>query len=241
MKTNLAAWSGSMMLGFGWALLDARIGENRPHSHLAHQISLALVDVCSISADRNLRLSPGEAVLIPAATVHRLMPSGAILRNLYVDPFFMGTRDLNKSVGLERVSAAEANALALVQSGKDARKWIEGFLNRKSSRRIDPRLGSTLQRIEPGAAPSELAKAVGVSTTRMREIAVRDFGVPTTKLLQWLQVQRAIEGFHQSHSLAAAAAAGGFSDQAHFTRRLVEWFGVTPSQGLAKIEITIVR
>jgi AraC-like DNA-binding protein len=118
---------------------------------------------------------------------------------------------------------------------------MEGFLNRKGSSQIDPRLRSTLQRIEPGATPSELAKAVGVSTTRMREIAIRDFGVPTTKLLQWLQVQRAIEGFHQSHSLAAAAAAGGFSDQAHFTRRLVEWFGVTPSQGLAKIEITIVR
>ena len=220
-----------MMLGFGWALLDAQTGENRPHSHLAHQISLSLVDSCSINADRDLRLSPGEAVLIPATTVHRL----------YVDPFFMGTRDLNKSVGLERLSTAEANALALVGSGNEARKWMEGFLNRKGSSQIDPRLRSTLQRIEPGATPSELAKAVGVSTTRMREIAIRDFGVPTTKLLQWLQVQRAIEGFHQSHSLAAAAAAGGFSDQAHFTRRLVEWFGVTPSQGLAKIEITIVR
>ena len=227
-----------MMLGFGWALLDAQTGENRPHSHLAHQISLSLVDSCSINADRDLRLSPGEAVLIPATTVHRLTPSGAILRNLYVDPFFMGTRDLNKSVGLERLSTAEANALALVGSGNEARKWMEGFLNRKGSSQIDPRLRSTLQRIEPGATPSELAKAVGVSTTRMREIAIRDFGVPTTKLLQ---VQRAIEGFHQSHSLAAAAAAGGFSDQAHFTRRLVEWFGVTPSQGLAKIEITIVR
>ena len=230
-----------MMLGFGWALLDAQTGENRPHSHLAHQISLSLVDSCSINADRDLRLSPGEAVLIPATTVHRLTPSGAILRNLYVDPFFMGTRDLNKSVGLERLSTAEANALALVRSGNDAREWIEGFLNRKRSRRIDPRLRSALQRIGPGATPSELAKAVGVSTTRMREIAVRDFGVPTTKLLQWLQVQRAIESFDQSHSVAAAAAAGGFSDQAHFTRRLVEWFGVTPSLGLAKIAITIVR
>lgn len=55
------------------------------------------------------------------------------------------------------------------------------------------------------------------------------------------QIQRAIEGLDQSHSLAAAAAAGEFSDQAHFTRRLVEWFGVTPSLGLAKIEIIIVR
>ena len=149
-----------MMLGFGWALLDAQTGENRPHSHLAHQISLSLVDSCSINADRDLRLSPGEAVLIPATTVHRLTPSGAILRNLYVDPFFMGTRDLNKSVGLERLSTAEANALALVGSGNEARKWMEGFLNRKGSNQIDPRLRSTLQRIEPGASPSELAKAV---------------------------------------------------------------------------------
>ena len=88
-----------MMLGFGWALLDAQTGENRPHSHLAHQISLSLVDSCSINADRDLRLSPGEAVLIPATTVHRLTPSGAILRNLYVDPFFMG-------IQLSRMQAA---------------------------------------------------------------------------------------------------------------------------------------
>lgn len=120
-----------MMLGFGWALLDAQTGENRPHSHLAHQISLSLGDSCSITADRDLRLSPGEAVLIPATTVHRLTPSGAILRNLYVDPFFMGTRDLNKSVGLERLSTAEANALALVRSGNDARKWIKFFFEPK--------------------------------------------------------------------------------------------------------------
>jgi len=229
-----------MMLGFGWALLDAQIGENRSHSHVAHQISLALAGSCSIVADRSLCLSRGEAALIPAAMIHSLRPSGALLRNLYVDPFFRGTRDLAERIGMERLSAAEANTLALVRSGDDASKWIDNFLQRKSSSAIDTRLRSALERADPGITPAELAKVVGISTTRLREIAVQDFGVPTTKLLQWLQIQRAIEGFQQSHSLAAAAAAGGFSDQAHFTRRLVEWFGVTPSLGLAKIEITIV-
>jgi AraC-like DNA-binding protein len=70
---------------------------------------------------------------------------------------------------------------------------------------------------------------------------VRDFGVPTAKLLQWLQLQQAIEALQQSQNLADAAAAGGFSDQAHFTRRLVEWFGVTPAQGLARLEISVIR
>ena len=230
-----------MMLGVGWALLDARIGENRTHKHIAHQVSLALDDRVSIGNGQTMALRCGEAALIPAGTVHRVGPSGAMLRNLYVDPLFRGQRDIAQTAGPKRLPATEAAALALVRSGGDARKWVADFLQRKSSGWIDHRLHSALGCVEPGASPARLAEAVGVSTTRLREITVRDFGVPTTKLLQWLQIQRAIEGLDQSHSLASAAAAGGFSDQAHFTRRLVEWFGVTPSLGLAKIEIIIVR
>ena len=41
--------------------------------------------------------------------------------------------------------------------------------------------------------------------------------------------------------LGDIALACGFADQAHFNRRLVEWFGVTPSLGLAQLDISIVR
>jgi len=82
---------------------------------------------------------------------------------------------------------------------------------------------------------------MGLSPARLREIAIRDFGVPTAKLLQWLQLQHAIDALRHTASLAEAAAAGGFADQAHFTRRLVQWFGVTPSLGLAQLEISVVR
>jgi AraC-like DNA-binding protein len=118
---------------------------------------------------------------------------------------------------------------------------VSAFLNKGVFSPIDSRLQQALAKIEPGTGPAELAQVIGLSTTRLRELTVHDFGVPTAKLLQWLHLQHAIEALRQSRSLADAAAAGGFSDQAHFTRRLVEWFGVTPSLGLAQLEISVIR
>ena len=230
-----------MTLGVGWALLDARTGDNRPHSHVAHQFSLALEPDCEIGGTYQLEFTQGEAVLIPAGTTHCLAPVGKAIRTVYVDPLFTGVRDLTRERGLIRLSPDEAAALEVVRCGEDARRWVSTYLRHAPFSQIDHRFHAILSEIEPGISPATLAHVVGISTTRLRELAIRDFGVPTTKLLQWLQLQRAIESLRQSRSLADAAAAGGFSDQAHFTRRLVEWFGVTPSLGLAQLEISVIR
>ena len=230
-----------MMLGVGWALLEGQIGDNRPHSHVAHQVSLALDGGFSVGGVQAMHFKSGDLALIPAGLVHSVGPSGVFLRSLYVDPMFEGQRDLAEKSELECLPVFEAEAFAEVSSTEDVQQWVQRFLWKENVRQIDHRLHSALERLEAGTTPAELAQAVGVSTTRLREIAVRDFGVPATKLLQWLQIQRAIEAFVQTRNLADAAAAGGFSDQAHFTRRLVEWFGVTPSLGLAQIDITIMR
>lgn len=230
-----------MTLGVGWALLDARTGDNRPHSHVAHQISLALESPCEIEGQHPLQLEQGQAVLIPAGIKHCLVPAGVAVRTIYVDPLFRGMRNLTGQPAPVRLASDEAAALEAVSSGEDARQWVSAYLRKSSSDPIDHRLHTALAEIEPGSSPTALAQAAGLSTTRLREIAVHDFGVPTTKLLQWLQLQHAIDALRQSRNLADAAVAGGFSDQAHFTRRLVEWFGVTPSLGLAQLEISVVR
>lgn len=230
-----------MTLGLGWALLDARAGDNRTHSHVAHQVSLALEVECEIGGANPLRLAPGEASLIPAGTMHCLAPSGALVRTIYVDPLYRGMRGLVRQPEPLRLSKTEAAALASVDCGEDARRWVSAFLNKSALSPIVSRLHAALAEIEPGTRPAALAQTIGLSTTRLREIIVHDFGVPTAKLLQWLQLQHAIVALRQSRSLADAAAAGGFSDQAHFTRRLVEWFGVTPSLGLAQLEISVIR
>ena len=38
MKKPGTEWTGEIMLGVGWALLDAQVGDNRPHRHVAHQV-----------------------------------------------------------------------------------------------------------------------------------------------------------------------------------------------------------
>lgn len=232
-----------MTLGLGWALLDAHTGDNRLHRHVAHQVSLALEVDCEIGGPQPLRLARGEAAIIPAGTRHCLTPAGAPVRTIYVDPFFSGMRDLIQDPAPKRLSLKEAAALEAIHNGEAAKQWIGIFVNRSSSSSsaIDGRLQAALSEIVPGTNPAGLAQAIGLSTTRLREIAFHDFGVPTAKLLQWLQLQHAIDALQQSHNLADAAAAGGFSDQAHFTRRLVEWFGVTPSLGLAQLEISVIR
>ena len=151
-------------------------------------------------------------------------------------------RDLIQTPVPKQLNPKEAAALEAITSGEMAKQWIGAFVNKSSSSSpIDGRLHAALSEIVPGTSPSKLAQALGLSTTRLRELAIRDFGVPTAKLLQWLQLQHAIDALRQTRNLADAAAAGGFSDQAHFTRRLVEWFGVTPSLGLAQLEILVIR
>ncbi|PLK26798.1 helix-turn-helix domain-containing protein [Novosphingobium sp. TH158] len=231
-----------MTLGLGWAILDAHTGENRLHSHVAHQVSLALEVDCAIGGPHPLRLARGEAAIIPAGIQHCLTPAGAPVRTIYVDPLFDGLRDLIQTPVPKQLNPKEAAALEAITSGEMAKQWIGAFVNKSSSSSpIDGRLHAALSEIVPGTSPSKLAQALGLSTTRLRELAIRDFGVPTAKLLQWLQLQHAIDALRQTRNLADAAAAGGFSDQAHFTRRLVEWFGVTPSLGLAQLEILVIR
>jgi len=233
---------GRMTLGLGWAILDAHTGENRLHSHVAHQVSLALEVDCAIGGPHPLRLARGEAAIIPAGIQHCLTPVGAPVRTIYVDPLFDGLRDLIQTPVPKQLNPKEAAALEAITSGEMAKQWIGAFVNKSSSSSpIDGRLHAALSEIVPGTSPSKLAQALGLSTTRLRELAIRDFGVPTAKLLQWLQLQHAIDALRQTRNLANAAAAGGFSDQAHFTRRLVEWFGVTPSLGLAQLEILVIR
>ncbi len=230
-----------MLLGIGWALLDARVGDNRPHRHIAHQICLALDDPCEIGGAARTHLAAGEAALIPAGISHCLAPAGTVLRTIYVDPLFRGMRSAVQSLEISRLRAGQATALKAVKCGHSARQWIEDYLGTEAARAIDRRLQVGLVGLEPGIGPAALAQRLGFSPARLREVAVRDFGVPTAKLLQWLQLQQAIEALQQSQNLADAAAAGGFADQAHFTRRLVEWFGVTPAQGLARLEISVIR
>src|SRR3546814_15906538 len=97
LPASTASWSSSIMLGTGWALIDACIGNSRPHSHVAHQISLAVERDLEISGDVDMIVPAGHAVAIASQVRHRLGPPGALVRSFYLDPLFRLDR---KSSGL---------------------------------------------------------------------------------------------------------------------------------------------
>jgi len=227
------------MLGVGWALVDARIGDSRPHRHLAHQFSLAIDGDLEISCDGSENLSSGAAWFIPAHAIHRLGPTGAHVRSLYLEPWSTGGALVRQAAIIERLPPAQVAALRAIVDAADARCCAMSFARHSPSRDPDGRLLVALSRVRPGATPRDLALAAGISASRLRELAIRDFGVPPAKLLQWLQLQKALTELRETSNFASAAAAGGFSDQSHFTRRCVQWFGVTPAAGLGSLSIHI--
>ncbi len=206
------------MLGTGWALIDARIGSSRPHNHVAHQISLAIERDLEISDDADLIVPAGHAIAIASHVRHRLGPGSA--------PVLL--------------TPIETAGLGDIASGADAKRWASDYLDRSQARPVDARLSEVLAAPDDLSTARALADVACLSPSRLREIVSRDFGVPPAKLLQWLQLQRAVRTLVGGGGLADAAAAGGFADQSHFTRRCAQWLGVTPSAGLSAFAFEIV-
>jgi AraC-like DNA-binding protein len=237
---STASWSGSIMLGTGWALIDARIGTSRPHSHVAHQISLAVERDLEISGDADMIVPAGHAVAIASQVRHCLGPPGALVRSFYLDPLFRAGTGLSVGSMPILLTPGELAGLDGKASGADAKRWASGYLDRSRAHPVDARLSEALAAPDDLSSARALADVACLSPSRLREIVNRDFGVPPAKLLQWLQLQRAVRTLVGGGGLADAAAAGGFADQSHFTRRCAQWLGVTPSAGLSAFAFEIV-
>lgn len=236
---SAASWSGALAIGIGWAALDARLGMNKAHAHLAHQIIMGLDGPVVITTIREIIAPKGKAVLIPAGQVHTVGPVQRLTRSVYVDPRFSGIRNDRERDQPVFLSDDLSIALQNTSDVNQARIWARMFAGRLPGSAIDARLKNVLGEVDALTSPAALARALSLSPSRLREIVKADFGVPPSKLLQWLQLLVAAKAMQTSASLADAAAAGGFADQAHFTRRLQQWFGVSPKTGLSGLEISV--
>ena len=143
------------------------------------------------------------------------------------------------SLAIERDLEISDDADLIVPAGH-AIAIASDYLDRSQARPVDARLSEVLAAPDDLSTARALADVACLSPSRLREIVSRDFGVPPAKLLQWLQLQRAVRTLVGGGGLADAAAAGGFADQSHFTRRCAQWLGVTPSAGLSAFAFEIV-
>ena len=77
---------------------------------------------------------------------------------------------------------------------------------------------------------SELSEAAGVTPAHFCREFRRIYGVGVAEYVRRLRLDWAAQCLRREHdAVAAIAAAAGFSDQSHFTRRFRRHFGVTPA------------
>jgi AraC-like DNA-binding protein len=74
----------------------------------------------------------------------------------------------------------------------------------------------------------ELAAYAGVSRVHATRVFSQTFGIAPHQYLNSLRVLHAKRLIDQGHSLAAAAVASGYSDQAHMSKRFKASIGVSP-------------
>ena len=82
---------------------------------------------------------------------------------------------------------------------------------------------------------ADLARAAGLSRVHVSRAFARQFGMPPHAYLNALRLRHARQALLAGQSLADVAAACGFADQSHFTRRFKGSLGVTPGVWLKQM------
>ncbi|HSW13405.1 MAG TPA: helix-turn-helix domain-containing protein [Solimonas sp.] len=206
-------------IGRGYALYEGPAGDNAPHRHAAFQVAIALQG--EVVFGDGLREHRGPVLVVPPLQRHQLMPHRD-LRCFFIEPHCSFADELRAVCG-PGITAMPA----LRQLSEEQVRSRGG-----ASAQVDPRLQQVMAALSRGndeAALPVLAQQAGLSPQRLRALAREQLGMPLARWRIWQRLRLAASALRRGESLAEAALAAGFADQAHFSRTMREMFGVTPS------------
>lgn len=224
-------WSGAFVFGDAWAAYRGPASENTPHAHAALQLVLGRGDKVRIALENGCEIT-GFAVLIRPAVVHSISSSGEI-GLLYVEPQAPLALAMMDLVGSDDVEHLPDPLRRQLEPSAEPATWVEliQVVLPEPARTLDPRIAETMRWLarNPGANAIALAaRRSGLSQSHLRALARAQLGFPLSTWLVWRKLERAAREMAEGASLAQAASAAGFADQAHCARTMRRMFGVTP-------------
>lgn len=227
--TSANLWAGQIWFGEDWACFEGLCGDAQAHRHLAAQIVVGLSGPAVVEGAAGA--VAGRAILIAPGVLHAIVPSDQVVRVVYLQGFGRLARrwDVGAWPAIPRVAPPR---LASHLRGSDPGRSLAAASAASEPRDLDPRLAAALQEMTRASATdvdlAAVARRVGLSPARLRALAQAELGAPLAHWRAWLQLEHAIAALRRGEPLAAAAMIGGFSDQAHLSRTMRRFFGVTP-------------
>jgi AraC-like DNA-binding protein len=204
------------------------------HRHPAWKVVLPLAGQVEVVHGAGRTVS-AAGLVVPPQLAHTCAVSSGYAA-VFLDPWV-----LRPDLGLTRLDESAARrVLAALRHPGDHDSDAEGDLAAARSellnligggRRLDPRVAHAVRectRAGSGAAIASIAAGVGLSPPRLRALVRASVGIPLARLRQWARLRLAVADL-PGETVATAASAAGFADQAHLARTARTLIGRTPA------------
>ncbi len=210
---NEQRWTGTLLLGAHFALLQGHAGATGAHAHYAHQILLADTGQWTIEDEDGMRSGP--RMLLPSFQSHAVLAAPARGCTLWLEPSHVDLAHLQAQLPQ---LPCDPVALLPCLSTLIARTPLD--------RRLQAALSALDAHLPERVAATTIAAAAHLSESQLHRRFQQDLAVSLRGLVLWRRLRQALILVMEDHSLTACAHAAGFADLAHFSRSLRRMFGV---------------
>jgi AraC-like DNA-binding protein len=131
----------------------------------------------------------------------------------------------NQTLPLEDVVGARSAHRLADESRIDA--WIRSV-------ELDRRAAAAVRLLTGELRVEDVSARIGISDRQLRRIVLAEVGVGPKAFQRIARLRRLLASAGRGDGLAGAAAAAGYSDQAHMTREVSRLSGLTPAALLAE-------
>ena len=225
------------VFGKQYATNIGEICHNDLHQNVAYLIILGTTDDVTV-VDKSGAHHTAPAILVKPMAEHSVAQSPNIACHIFLAPYssfaarLRFAETLRKNDDESGIVELSTDALPFhsQMSGPEICGVLDDLVGGIDTN-IDPRLCAMLADLDKAPFKSTLADIAvdyDLSPSRLRVLAKEQIGVPLSNLLLWRKLVMALEVLASGSILSEAAQAGGFSDQAHFSRTTRKMFGITP-------------